>query len=229
MQLNGGGFNSSLTVPAVNAAHPLDPGESIAVQIAMGVQQAGTFHLCLHTESRPVATGGLIDLAGVTDGPQPHEETGCAAPAYPAETTPQSDQPDVAPSGDGTTPAPPLTQMPTPPPTGTAADTTAPVLRSLALARSRFSRRASTRVSFSLSEPARVVIGIERRRPGKRPRFLRLPRTLATNGVAGKNTVRLKGSGLAKGRHRLVAVATDAAGNPSRPAIKRFRIVLKRR
>jgi hypothetical protein len=103
------------------------------------------------------------------------------------------------------------------------------------------------RVFYRLSEPARVRFTVERVRPGRRvgrrcvaptrrnrrrPRCTRYPvlrGSFTHGGRTGANsfrfTGRLAGRRLALGRHRLVAVATDAAGGRSRARRVSFRIV----
>jgi hypothetical protein len=114
------------------------------------------------------------------------------------------------------------------------ADTVAPVLRKLSLSPGSFrpgrGRAAGTSVTFSLSEPARVELRVERteRRPQGRGRWVRLRGGLRRAGRAGRNRFRFDGRlrrrPLAPGRHRLLATARDAAGNRSTPVTARFRI-----
>jgi hypothetical protein len=212
-QPNGGGFNSTIRIPTITAANLLQPGESVEVQLAFGLQDKGDYRLCLRGEAQSTAAGGLIGQAGNTEtlalavppcgvqlepGPAPEDE-------------PQPEQPVVTSGGD-----------PVPVPAPPARDTTAPrFLDGLRLARTRFDRR--TRVTFRLDEPAKVVLRLQRRR---RSRFVPLRRrTITVAAKVGVNRLRLSGRGLRGGRHRLVAVATDAGGNRSLPARKRFRIV----
>lgn len=111
---------------------------------------------------------------------------------------------------------------PSPPPP--AGDGAAPVLSRLRVTPRRFSRRAVFR--YSLSEPAKVRVGIARRRGGGRAR--RVGR-LSDAGVAGANTrrfrARIGGRRLRPGRYTARAVARDASGNYSSPRKVRFRIV----
>jgi streptogramin lyase len=126
---------------------------------------------------------------------------------------------------------------------GGVSDRVAPrFTKALSVTRSSFRRgttsRRGTRFEFSLSEPARVAIAIERKRSGRRVdgrcvaptsrnrRRSRCDRwtttgTLRTDGRAGENTLRfsgrLNGRNLS-GSYRATAVATDAAGNASRPS-----------
>jgi Ca2+-binding RTX toxin-like protein len=131
-----------------------------------------------------------------------------------------------------------------------AADAIAPVLSQLALARRRFrAAGAGTALRFTLSEPATVALRIERVAPGRRAggrcrapsarnrarprckRFLRLRGVLTHSAAEGANRVLLRGRlgrrALRPGRYRLVATATDAAGNRSIPRRATFRIVAR--
>ena len=145
---------------------------------------------------------------------------------------------------------------------GGAADQTKPRIARLRVRPARFrvagrrgavqragaSARTGARVTFALSEAARVRLTVQRARPGHRlgrkclkptpPRRATRKRCLrwvgtrgriVHQGKAGTNRLRfngrLKGRALPAGKYRLVAVAIDAAGN--RSAIRRaaFRIV----
>jgi Ca2+-binding RTX toxin-like protein len=98
------------------------------------------------------------------------------------------------------------------------ADVVAPALSKLTLV-----RRAAR---FSLSERAAVTLRLERRVHG---RWVRMRGRLTHAGVAGRNRVVLRGRlarrALAEGRYRLVARATDAAGNRSAPRRAGFQII----
>ena len=50
-QANGGGYNSTLAAGSIVPATPLAPGNSIAVQFRLGVQQTGTFRLFVNIEA----------------------------------------------------------------------------------------------------------------------------------------------------------------------------------
>ncbi len=145
-------------------------------------------------------------------------------------------------------------------PSGPGADTVAPRLSALALSPTAFvaanvgpsavaAARIGTRVSYRLSEAARVTFAVERAAPGirSRGRCVRRPRRAAANAgrctrwiprpgsfaqdaSAGANSIRfmgrLRGRSLAAGGYRLVATARDAAGNaPRRPARRGFTIL----
>jgi Tol biopolymer transport system component len=107
--------------------------------------------------------------------------------------------------------------------------------------------RAGTRVRYRLSEPAGVAFRVQRPRPGRRSgnrcvkptrtnrrrrrctRWVRVRGSFAHQGTAALNgfrfSGRLAGRRLRPRRYRLVAVATDPAGNSSAPARARFRVV----
>lgn len=149
----------------------------------------------------------------------------------------------VAPGSDVLDPSPPVGSLPPP-------DTTAPVLRSVHLARTRFAARrggrGGTTVAFRLSEPASIVARVARTGPGRRvgtlcrratPGGSGAPCTLLTyldgriarSAGAGPGAFglsgRLSGRTLAPGRYRLVLVAADAAGNRSTARAVTFRIL----
>jgi hypothetical protein len=108
-------------------------------------------------------------------------------------------------------------------------------------------RRVGTTVQYRLSEPATVAFTVERaargrrvrgrcRRPTRRnrqakrcTRFRKLRGSFNHAGRLGPNsfkfTGRLRGRKLSPGRYRLVARATDAAGNQSKAKRVKFRIV----
>jgi hypothetical protein len=158
------------------------------------------------------------------------------------------------------TPSPIPSPTPTPTPTATI-DAIPPVLSQLSLTPTRFrvdsaptrdAARRGTRVSYRLSEVARVELTVERALPGRRKRVRGKARCvrptgtlvrrkakrctrhkpagrLTRNGTAGNNGFRFTGRigtrPLRPGRYRLRATATDPAGNSSRPSTRRFRIV----
>ncbi len=107
--------------------------------------------------------------------------------------------------------------------------------------------RVGSRVSYRLSEPATVRFRVQRALPGRRARgrclkprrsnrrgkrctrHITLPGAFTHQGKTGQNTLtfrgRLRARKLRPGRYRLRAIATDPAGNKSRPRHSRFRIV----
>lgn len=125
-------------------------------------------------------------------------------------------------------------------------DTVAPRLLSLSLTRRAFTRRQGTVLRYTTSERARVRITIQRRVPGRRSAGVcrattrtRLPRaarclayktvgtltyrspTLRTRlTIRGKRAARIRVPGI----HRFRLVATDGAGNASKPRAITFRL-----
>ena len=109
---------------------------------------------------------------------------------------------------------------------GTGADTQAPVLSGFVSAKKAFARK--TRFRYTLSEPARVTIRIQRAVRGSRTRY-RTVRTITRTAAAGANSMvfrrRIGSRVLRTGRYRAIARATDAAQNRSAPRRAAFRIV----
>ena len=89
-----------------------------------------------------------------------------------------------------------------------------------------------TRITFKLSEDAKVRIAIQRRAgTGNRARFKKAG-VLSRKGKKGGNVVRFSGrvgraAPLATGRYRIVVSATDSDGNPSAKQRRSFRIVAR--
>jgi hypothetical protein len=117
-------------------------------------------------------------------------------------------------------------------------DAAAPVVRRLTLSPRRLrtrGRRSGGSLALRLSEAATVTITVERRRTcprgreGRRCTPWRAAGTLRRAAKAGTTTLRftgrLNGRALPAGRYRLVVVATDAAGNRSRPKTLGFTVV----
>ena len=88
-----------------------------------------------------------------------------------------------------------------------ACDNTAPAVQKL--------RLKGRSISYRLSEAANVSLRLEKAKKGRYAKV----RTLTSTGSAGKNSVALRRT-LSAGRYRVVATATDAAGNRS---VRRFR------
>ncbi len=106
------------------------------------------------------------------------------------------------------------------------ADRRAPAVSALRLGASRLdlgAPRAWIGVGYSLNEPGRAVVRLFKGRARRAARVLRL------RGRAGRNSFRLRATSgrrtLRPGGYRLVLVATDAAGNRSRPLTRRFEVV----
>jgi Ca2+-binding RTX toxin-like protein len=120
---------------------------------------------------------------------------------------------------------------------------------SVAAARGRGQAKVGTRVRYTLSEPATVRFAVERAMSGRRvrgqcrkpspgnqrqkrcTRYRTLKGTFTHTGRQGPNsfkfTGRLRGRKLSPGRYRLVARATDAAGNRSKQKRLEFRVVTR--
>jgi uncharacterized delta-60 repeat protein len=108
-------------------------------------------------------------------------------------------------------------------------------------------RRVGATVRYGLSEAARTRFSVERARPGRRvggrcvkttranrsrrkcTRYVRVRGSFVHQGAAGLNRFRfsgrLRGRRLLAARYRLVAVATDVAGNRSAAKRRPFRVV----
>jgi len=111
-------------------------------------------------------------------------------------------------------------------------------------------KRGSSRVAFTLSERARVRFEVERAVGGRRvggrcvastrsnrraprcTRYARLRGSFSHAAKSGRNAIRfsgrLRGRKLAAGRHRLRAVATDAARNASSARRSRVFVIVRR-
>jgi hypothetical protein len=108
------------------------------------------------------------------------------------------------------------------------------------------SAKVGTKVFYEISEAATVGLKIERGRPGVRSgkrcvrskprpkakrctRYSTLKGSLSDQGLAGLNSFRFTGRlanrALKRGKYRLRATATDAAGNRSKPRTAAFRIL----
>jgi hypothetical protein len=83
------------------------------------------------------------------------------------------------------------------------------------------------KLTLRLSERATLAFRVER--PGRGGRWTALPGTFSAKAEGGAVTLRfsgrLAGRKLAPGRHRLVLVARDAAGNAAAPVRVAFRVV----
>jgi hypothetical protein len=111
---------------------------------------------------------------------------------------------------------------------GPAADTKAPVVSGFRLARARLLFGHGTRLRWTLSEKARVVVKIQRA-PRVRGGRYRTLGALKASAVQGANRLRFSGRihrrALLPGRYRAVIGATDAAGNRSAPRVAGLRIL----
>jgi len=111
-----------------------------------------------------------------------------------------------------------------PAPGAPVGDHVAPVISAVRVRPRRFTRHAALR--YTLSEPARVRVGVARKRRGGHYRRVG---TIRISGSAGTNKRRLSRAigrhRLHRGRYMVRLVARDAAGNYSYPRKVRFRIV----
>ena len=135
---------------------------------------------------------------------------------------------------------------------GGTVDRKAPLLTGLLLSPTSFSAANSgpsvvaaavgTRVIYRLSESAATKFTLERAANGRRKgarclitgkgkpctRYVKLPGSVTHRGTAGLNSLKFMGRllsrALPRASYRLVAVATDAAGNRSKPVRRPFRI-----
>jgi PASTA domain-containing protein len=107
-QPNGGGFNSSMWVPAVTPVTPLQPGASIAIQVLIGIQQTGSYRFCAQIEATPSAGGTFADVGNTDAGapgvtqcapvpPPPPVELAVSAPAEAQTIQPPAEAPPAAP------------------------------------------------------------------------------------------------------------------------------------
>jgi hypothetical protein len=121
----------------------------------------------------------------------------------------------------------------------------APSVSRLKASPARVRKGKLTRISFRLSEPARVSVVFDRKLPGRRvrgrcakprkglrancTRYVRARTKLSVQGKAGANSIGFRGRGLAPGRYRLTLVAKDPSGRASRAARLNFRLLASRR
>jgi hypothetical protein len=116
-----------------------------------------------------------------------------------------------------------MTSARTRPPTPSAR-TRPPTLSHVALASSKFSARAGTRIRFTLSERARITIVITTKIAGHKRKPVKVA-TLRFAGAKGRNTHRFKDPNLRPGHYTATITARDTAGRASKPATLRFTIL----
>jgi hypothetical protein len=110
------------------------------------------------------------------------------------------------PAGEGGAPAP-------------GPDTVAPVITGF--------RAARARLTYTLSESARVKVRVQRRLSGHRARYRSLGKVSASARQGANRTPvsrRIRRKALRPGRYRAVITAVDAAGNRSAPKVAAFRV-----
>jgi hypothetical protein len=130
--------------------------------------------------------------------------------------------PGDPPPGDPPPGDPPLDPPPGDPPLDpTAGDTQAPLISKLK-AKHGLSEGEGGIVKLRLSEPATVNVAV---RPTTSRRGAKGALKLSYAGAAGKNKLPIKPGRLDAGSYKLKAIATDAAGNRSKPA--RIKLVVK--
>jgi hypothetical protein len=134
-------------------------------------------------------------------------------------------------------------ESPAPPP---PADGAAPLLSGLRVTPAKLKYGRGAKVTFKLSEAAAVKFRLERAKEGRRSGSRCVPKTrgnrkkrkckyfkllggeFGTQGAAGANTYsyngRLKGVKLAPAEYRLVATATDGAGNTGKASKAAFKV-----
>ncbi len=99
-----------------------------------------------------------------------------------------------------------------------------PTLSRVALASSKFSAGAGTKLRFTLSERARITLVIRTKAVGHKAKLVKVA-TLRFAGVKGRNTHRLNTLRLRPRHYTATMTARDAAGRASKPATLRFTIV----
>ncbi len=65
-QVNGGGFNSSLSAGTVTLAAPLNAGNSLNLRFLFGVQQQGNYNFCAVIETLPFTNSAVTCFSGST-------------------------------------------------------------------------------------------------------------------------------------------------------------------
>jgi hypothetical protein len=123
----------------------------------------------------------------------------------------------VATNADGTSASSDATFTTAASPSG---DKTAPVILSASVKPKTFRRRHGTTFRYKVSEPARVVFTIQRKK-GKR--YVK-PKRFTKASKQGNNTRKFATRKLKPGRYRATLVATDAAGNHSKAKRLAFRV-----
>jgi hypothetical protein len=126
----------------------------------------------------------------------------------------------VATNADGTNASADATFTTTAQGGGAAKDTTAPIILSASVKPKTFRRRRGTTFRYKLSEPAKVVFTIQRRK-GKR--YVKATR-FSKASKAGANIWKFRTRKLRPGRYRATLVATDAAGIRSKARRVTFRV-----
>ncbi len=170
-----------------------------------------------------VLTAVASDLAGLTatsPGVTVTVDNPASPPTdpVPPEPLPIADPPaNDAPSGG----SPPASAPAAPP-------NVAPGISRLKISRGAFRKGTDTKLSFRLSEAAKVSVDFERRIQSRKATRSVRKKTIRLRGKAGPNSVVLRARlwrTFATGRYRLTLLATDTAGKRSIPARTSFRLL----
>jgi uncharacterized repeat protein (TIGR01451 family) len=235
--ITGNGWSCNLATLSCTRSDALAPGASyppiiVTVDVANDapaavINSAKVSHAGENTENDEAGDRTTIATRQPDPQPDPQPEPGTGGD-QPSGDTPSGDGPrDQGPIGS-------QTGNDTPP-----RDLTAPAFGSLRMTNRKFAvnpkggvsaarAKKGTAFVYALSEPARVVVSVERKSAGRRSRWVRAG-SFAQNGGAGANNQRWAGSigtkALKPGAYRASIVATDAAGNKSAARRLSFRIV----
>ena len=108
-------------------------------------------------------------------------------------------------------------------------DTKAPELAGFSIAPVSFKAKAGATISFKAPEAASVKFTVLKKPADNHGRFKALPGSFTANATAGANKLhfdaRLNGKKLKPGRYRLVATATDSAGNKAKALKRTFKVL----
>jgi hypothetical protein len=223
------------------ATGELGPLQTVFVQATPGYESVKEAPEIVAGPTGPAVAGwGVVGLDGRVEAAAGRATAPAAAPAPQAPATPEAPTPG----------SPPVTSGgPAKPPTQLAVDPVAPWLSGLTLAQRRIRVAGRLKVSFTLSEPARVTLTAgwlgggrtvggacrprTRANAGRRSCDLPVPGALRVAARAGRTTVRLnarfRGRALRPGRYELVGRATTADGRVSAPVRSLLTVVLRRR
>ena len=104
-QVNGSGFNGSVSAGTVTLATPLANGDSLHVNFRFGIQQTSTFTLGIAIETLPFTSSALIVVAGDTKNVDPapvdSDDDGIADDVDNCPSTPNPGQTNNDGDGDG--------------------------------------------------------------------------------------------------------------------------------
>jgi hypothetical protein len=97
-QVNGGGFNSSMSVNSISNATPLLNGGIVNVQFLLGLQQTGCYSFAIVAEALPTGGSSVFIYSGDTEG-----GTGTCASPTPTPTPTPTPSPSPTPTPGGNT------------------------------------------------------------------------------------------------------------------------------